>query len=266
MFDLLLQRHGVDFTKYRPASLLRRITLRMERVGIECYAAYADYLTSSSGECDQLFTTILINHTAFFRDPEVWAAIATEILPPIIASKPAAAPLRIWSAGCATGQEPYSVAMLLAELLGLEHLAARVMIYATDVDVDALEQVRQARYHAWAVRMVPPRLLDRYFVRDGTHYVVGEKLRRAVVVERQNLLAEAMLPQIDLLLCRNVLLYFHAAERERVIKKLRGALANDGVLVLGKTELALPAPQGLRLVSRQHRIVAKVPDVGRADI
>jgi two-component system CheB/CheR fusion protein len=259
MFALLLQRHGIDFTKYLPGSLFRRITLRMERVGIEDYGAYADYLASASDESDRLLNTILINHTAFFRDPETWAAIATEYVPSIIASKPAGAPLRIWSAGCATGQEPYSLAMLLAELLGLEDLAARVSIYATDVDVDALRHVREARYHAWHTRMVPPRLLDRYFVPDGRHYVVGEELRRVVTAQRHNLLADAPLPRIDLLICRNVLIYLNLAAQERVIGALCDALADDGVLVLGKTELAFPKEHNVRWVSTQHRIGSKDP-------
>jgi two-component system CheB/CheR fusion protein len=239
MLNLLLQRHGIDFTKYLPGSLLRRISLRMEQLGIADYAAYAEYLASALDESDQLLNTILINHTFFFRDSEVWTAIATEIVPAIIASKPAAAPLRIWSAGCATGQEPYSLAILLAELLGLEDIATRVSIYATDVDVDALRFVREARYHAWHVRMVPLTLLDRYFVPDGRHYIVREELRRMVMVERHNLLADTPPPQIDLLLCRNVLIYLNLASQERVIGTLRDALADDGVLVMGKTELRL---------------------------
>lgn len=254
MLHILMQRQGIDLSNYAPKSLLRRIKLRMERLGFTDYAAYADYLTAVSDECSQLVNTILINHTAFFRDADVWATIATEIDPQLATGKPAAAPMRIWSAGCATGQEPYSLAMLLAEMLGVEQLAARVTIFATDVDADALEQVHQARYHSWSARMVPPMLLERYFARDGTHYVVREELRRAVVPKRHNLLMDAPLPQIDLLLCRNVLLYLNMAAQDRVVRRLRDALANQGVLVLGKGELAFPAQYGLQWVNRRHRV------------
>ena len=264
MLRVLVQRHGIDFTRYQPESLLRRIALRMERVGIMDYAAYADYLAAASGECDQLVNTLLINHTAFFRDPEVWAAIAAELATRISAGKPAARPLRIWSAGCATGQEPYSLAMLMAELLGLEDLAGRVTIYATDVDTEALQQVRQARYHLWSARMVPPKLLDRYFVPEDTHYIVREELRRVVVAARHDLLADAPLPQIDLLLCRNVLIYLNLLAQEQVVGQLCGALAEDGVLALGKTELVFPARHGLRWMSRQHRIVTRAQNADGA--
>lgn len=258
----LRQRHGIDFAHYLPDSLLRRIRLRMERVGAQDYAEYADYLAATPDECDQLFNTILVNHTAFFRDPEVWTALADEIIPQIAAGKAAGAPLRIWSAGCATGQEPYSLAMLLAELFGLEWVAARVTIYATDVDTDALQQVCAGRYDPWSVRMVPPALLERYFTRDGADYLICEPLRQTVVAERHNLLTDAPFSPIDLLLCRNVLIYLSRSAQEQVVAQLRGALADGGLLVLGRTELAALAPQGLSWVSRQHRIAAKRRDAG----
>lgn len=249
----LRQRHGIDFAHYLPGSLLRRISLRMERVGIADYSAYASYLASAADECDQLLSTILVNHTAFFRDADVWGALAGAL----DERRAGSAPLRVWSAGCASGQEPYSAAMLLAELLGLERVAAGVTIYATDVDAEALEQVRQGRYHPWHVRMVPPGLLERYFVCDGAHYRVRDELRRAVVVQRHNLLTDAPLPGIDLLLCRNVLIYLTGAAQRQVVGRLREALVDEGLLVLGKTELTLPAPRGLRWVSRRHRIAAR---------
>jgi two-component system CheB/CheR fusion protein len=254
---MIWQRHGIDFSKYKPESLLRRMSVRMEHVGLTDYAAYADYLTRASGGCDQLFNTILVNYTAFFRDPEVWTTLARKIVRRIAASKPAHVPLRIWSAGCATGQELYSLALMLAEVLGLEQLAARVTIYATDVDSEALQHVRQGRYHTWAVRMVPPALLDRYFVPDGVHYVVREDLRRAVTVERHNLIADVPLAHIDLLLCRNVLMYLTAAAQNGVLEQLRNTITDDGVLVVGRGELALPARYGLRWVCRSQHIVAK---------
>ncbi|GAB4204972.1 MAG: hypothetical protein OHK0022_30620 [Roseiflexaceae bacterium] len=259
MLRALRQRHGIDFRHYMPGSLLRRITLRMERVGAQDYADYADYLASAADECDQLLNTLLINHTAFFRDPDVWTALASQVAA-LIAERPAGAPLRIWSAGCATGQEPYSLAMLLAELIGPEQLAASVTIYATDVDGEALQQVRQARYDAWAVRMVPPQLLERYFNWDTTHATVCKPLRRAVVAGRHNLLTDAPLAQIDLLLCRNVLIYLNSAAQTQVVGRLRTALSEAGLLVLGKTELGFPVPQGLHWISREHRIAAKTLD------
>ncbi|HEU4328939.1 MAG TPA: protein-glutamate O-methyltransferase CheR [Roseiflexaceae bacterium] len=255
----LKQRHGIDFGHYMPGSLLRRIALRMQRVGAQDYADYATYLASTSDECDLLLNTLLINHTAFFRDPDVWGALASH-LAALIAERPARAPLRIWSAGCSTGQEPYSLAMLLAELVGPEQVAASVTIYATDVDAEALQQVRQGRYDPWAVRMVPQPLLDRYFCWDGSHATVCEPLRRAVVPARHNLLTDAPLSQIDLLLCRNVLIYLTGATQERVAGQLCAGLAGGGLLVLGKTEGLFSPPRGLHWLSREHRIAVRMFD------
>jgi two-component system CheB/CheR fusion protein len=264
ILEALREHCGIDFAHYLPDSLLRRIGVRMEQVGARDYAEYAAYLAAAPDECDQLLSTILVSHTAFFRDPEVWTALAEELIPQIAARKAAGAPLRIWSAGCATGQEPYSLAVLLAELFGPEWVADEVTIFATDVGAEALQQVRQGRYDPWEVRMVPPELLERYFVCDGSHHVVCEQLRRAVVAERHNLLTDAPLPEIDLLLCRNVLIYLNRPAQEQVVAQLRGALAEGGLLVLGKTELAAPPPQGLRWVSKSHRIAARKPGIGGA--
>jgi two-component system, chemotaxis family, CheB/CheR fusion protein len=129
------------------------------------------------------------------------------------------------------------------------------------VDAEAVRQARWACYHPWSVRMVPATLLERYFIRDQAHCAVREELRRVVVVGHHNLLTDAPLPRIDLLLCRNVLIYLNMAAQEYVVRQLRGALAKGGVLVLGKTELAVPAEHGLRWLSKRHRIAAKAPDI-----
>ncbi len=256
---VLWHRHGIDFRQYMPGSLMRRIALRMQLVGAQDDTAYADYLSSAADECDLLLGTVLINHTAFFRDPEVWGALASH-LAALVAGRPAGRPLRIWSAGCATGQEPYSLAMLLAELVGPEQVAACATIYATDVDGEALQQVRQGRYDPWAARMVPQPLLDRYFRWDGGHATVCEPLRRAVAVGRHNLLADAPLPLIDLLLCRNVLIYLTRPAQQRVAGRLCAALGGGGLLVLGRTEGGFLAPRGLRWLSREQRIAARASE------
>src|SRR5690606_8269743 len=129
-----------------PASLMRRVRHRMSAVGIADFGEYRDYLEVHPDEFDALFDTILINVTGFFRDPAAWDAVATKVLPPLLSAKSGAEPIRIWSAGCASGEEAYTIAMLLAEALGPEAFRNRVKVYATDVDDDALAQARAAVY------------------------------------------------------------------------------------------------------------------------
>src|SRR5215471_972467 len=166
-FEALLEHlktsRGFDFTGYKRSSLMRRVTKRMsELANIKSYGAYQDYLEVHPEEFTPLFNTILINVTGFFRDPMAWDFLAKDVLPRIIASKQAGEPIRVCSVGCASGEEAYSVAMLLCEALGEKPFRDRVKIYATDVDGDALTQARHAVYSAKAVDPVPEPLRERY--------------------------------------------------------------------------------------------------------
>ncbi len=146
LLDYLKRSRGFDFTGYKRASLSRRMGRRLQTLGIAGYAAYTDYLEVHPDEFVLLFNTVLINVTTFFRDESAWAYLAEEIVPRIIGSKSSEEPIRVWSAGCASGQEPYTLAIILAESLGLEAFRERVKIYATDIDDDALTQARAASY------------------------------------------------------------------------------------------------------------------------
>src|ERR671915_1774031 len=148
LLDYLKRSRGFDFTGYKRTSLTRRIKKRMQTVQIESYADYRDYLEANEAEFQQLFDTILINVTGFFRDADTWAYLQHEIVPSLIAQKDPAEPIRIWSAGCASGEEAYSLAILFAEALGPEQFRERVKIYATDVDESALVMARHATYAA----------------------------------------------------------------------------------------------------------------------
>src|SRR6478736_2493296 len=134
LLEHLRQTRGFDFTAYKRASLRRRAMKRLQSIGVESFEAYVDYLELHPEEFEALFNTILINVTTFFRDPEVWAYLDTVILPQLLDESRGSAPLRLWSAGCASGQEAYSIAMLLAERVGIERVRDRAKIYATDVD------------------------------------------------------------------------------------------------------------------------------------
>ncbi|HEY4790724.1 MAG TPA: CheR family methyltransferase, partial [Actinomycetes bacterium] len=148
LLDYLRRSRGFDFTGYKRTSLSRRIEKRMQEVGADGYLSYLDHLEVDPEEFTQLFNTILLNVTSFFRDPPAWEYLGGEILPKLVAAKAEEEQIRIWSAGCASGEEAYTLAMVTAETLGLEAVRERVKIYATDVDEEALAQARQARYTA----------------------------------------------------------------------------------------------------------------------
>src|SRR5687767_6937049 len=154
----LHQTRGFEFTAYKRTSLLRRVTKRMEAVGVPTFEAYYDYLQLHQDEFSALFNTILINVTSFFRDREVWAYVAENVLPPLL-EEHKREPLRVWSAGCSGGHEPYTIAMVLAERVGLDALRERVKIYATDVDEEALAEARAAIYPPRQLADVPTELV-----------------------------------------------------------------------------------------------------------
>src|SRR5215469_14327248 len=144
LLHYLRDSRGFDFTGYKRTSLMRRVRHRMDQAGYTSYEEYLDVLQASSDEFASLFNTILINVTAFFRDPEAWEYISTEVIPRLLAERGPDDPIRVWSAGCASGQEAYTLAMLLAEAMGADAFRQRVKIYATDIDADALAQARTA--------------------------------------------------------------------------------------------------------------------------
>jgi two-component system CheB/CheR fusion protein len=212
-----------------------------------------------------LFNTILINVTAFFRDPAAWEHLASDVVPRILASKKSNEPIRVWSAGCASGEEPYSLTMLLAEALGISAFRQRVKVYATDVDEEALASARRATYDPKTVESLPPELLKKYFERANTGYVFRPDLRRSVIFGRHDLVQDAPISKLDLLVCRNVLMYLNAETQGRVLARLHFALGPAGYLFLGKAEMLLTRADLFTPVDLGQRIFAKVPKVGVHD-
>lgn len=194
---------GFDFTGYKRTSLMRRVRHRMDQAGCETFEQYLDMLQVNAEEFSALFNTILINVTAFFRDPEAWDYITADVIPRMLAERGPDDPIRVWSAGCASGQEAYTLAVLLAEALGPDSFRQRVKIYATDVDEAALAEARTAAYDAKVVESVPPELLNRYFEQVNGRYVFHKDLRRAVIFGRNDLVKDAPISRVDLLVCRN---------------------------------------------------------------
>ncbi|WP_072806217.1 CheR family methyltransferase [Rhodococcoides yunnanense] len=263
-FETLLRylrdARGFDFTGYKRTSLMRRVRHRMEQIGFEEYSEYLDHLQASSDEFASLFNTILINVTTFYRDPDAWEVLRTIVIPQLLAQRGPDDPIRVWSAGCATGQEAYSLAMLLADAVGPESFRQRVKIYATDVDEDALAAARQASYDAKAVENIPAEHLSRFFDQDGTRYVFSKELRRAVIFGRNDLVQDAPISRIDLLVCRNTLMYLNAETQRRVLGRLHFALAPHGILFLGHAEMLLSHSDRFAPFDLKNRLFRKVTD------
>jgi two-component system CheB/CheR fusion protein len=259
LLEFLKRQRGLDFTGYKRTSLERRIRRRMDAVGCPSFGDYLDYLEVHPDEYELLFETLLINVTEFFRDPPAWQDLRERILPGMIAEKPDEEPLRVWSAGCAGGQEAYTIAMVLAEVLGVEAYRERVKIYATDIDEDALSQARLAVYTAKELENVSEELRDRYFERSDQRWAFRKDLRRTVIFGRNNLIQDAPISRLDLLICRNTLMYFNAETQARILRHFHFALREHGVLMLGKSEMMISHRDLFAAVDLKKRIFAKQP-------
>ena len=224
LLEYLRRSRGFDFTGYKRTSLMRRINNRMHAAGTPSYGGYTDYLEVHPEEFGRLFDTILINVTAFFRDPTAWEAVGSEVVPRILAGKRPGDPIRVWSAGCASGEEAYTLAMILAEALGIEGFRDRVKIYATDLDEEALTRARHAAYGAREVAGLPAELRAKYFEENNGLYTFHKDLRRSVIFGRHNLIQDAPISRIDLLSCRNTLMYLNTETQARILERLHFAL------------------------------------------
>jgi two-component system CheB/CheR fusion protein len=265
LLDYLKRSRGFDFTGYKRSSLMRRVIKRMQMVGIEDYGDYVDHLEVHPEEFAHLFNTILINVTAFFRDEAAWDYLAQTILPAILAEKKAGDPVRLWSAGCASGEEAYTVAILLAEAMGPDAFRQRVKIYATDVDEEALAQARQGGYTDKNLQPLPAELRDKYFELAGNRYVFRADLRRSIIFGRHDLVQDAPISRLDLLVCRNVLMYFNAEAQARILARLHFALNDNGYVFLGKAEMLLTHANLFSPADLKHRIFTKAPRVNLRD-
>jgi len=266
LLEYIKRNRGFDFSGYKRASLTRRIRKRMQSIGVESYSDYLDYLEVHPDEFVELFNTILINVTTFFRDPQAWEYIASEIIPQIIASKQATTPVRVWSAGCASGEETYTIAILLAEALGIEEYIARVKVFGTDVDLDALNYARQANYNSKELQSVPPELLDKYFEQVNGRYLVQKELRRSVIFGRHDLVHDAPISKIDLLICRNAIMYFNTETQAKILARFHFALNNNGFLFLGKAEMLFSRNHSYTSVDLRQRVFTKVGNRSMRDL
>jgi two-component system CheB/CheR fusion protein len=259
LLDYLKRTRGFDFTAYKQSSLTRRIQKRMQTVNSAGFSDYMDYLEVHPEEFAHLFNTILINVTSFFRDAPAWEFLGESIIPRIIQNTAPNGLIRVWSAGTASGEEAYSLAILFAEQLGVEAFRARVKIYATDVDEDALSEARLGSYTPKDMEEMPADLRERYFERVGTQYVFHKELRRSVIFGHHDLIQDAPISRLALLVCRNTLMYFNNETQARILNRFHYALNENGFLFLGKAEMLLTHANLFVPVDLKRRIFVKVP-------
>ncbi len=263
-FEAILEKvraaRNFDFRNYKRESLGRRIARRMADRRCRSYGDYLALLDRDPQEVDRVVSAMLIKVTSFFRDPEMWRELERKVIPGLLADKRAGEEVRIWSAGCATGEEAFSVAIMFAEALGPAFTNFEVKIFGTDVDEAAIAYARRGVYNAAQVEPVPREYLDKYFVRAAEGWAVRKEIRRNVVFGVNNLVSDAPISRLDLLLCRNVFIYLDTELQKRVLTRFFYALKSEGVLVLGKAELIPfaskifePVDLPWRLYRKDHR-------------
>ena len=239
LLTFIRDARGFDFTGYKRSTLTRRIRKRMGEVGVAGFADYRDLLEADTHELQLLFDTVLINVTRFFRDPQSWERVQSDLVPDLVARTDADEGLRLWVAGCSSGEEAYTLAIIFAEVLGLDQFRQRVKVYATDVDEDALRTARHGIYTSHELEGLAAELRDRYFDRSGTSFEFRADLRRQVIFGKHDITRDAPISQLHLLSCRNTLMYFNAATQADIVDRFHFALVDDGYLVLGRAEMLL---------------------------
>jgi two-component system CheB/CheR fusion protein len=258
LINVIAQDHALDLRSYKPTTLERRIRRRMSEIGIVSPADYIDRIRSDEREVKELLNTILINVTQFFRDPQAWQFLHREVLPGMLGHLLPGDAFRAWSAGCSSGEEPYSLAMLISEVLGSRLGSVDVKIYATDMDDDALTKARRGEYESDQLSRVPPEWRTKYF-HETDRIRVSREIRRMVIFGKNNLLGDAPISHCDLVLCRNVLIYFDAPAQRQIFKRLHYALEPNGVLFLGKSESKLSESRFFRPLHPRWRIFQRLP-------
>ena len=257
LFVLIRAEFGNDMSQYKPATVHRRIDRRMALNKIVRLEDYVRLVQSSAEELRALYEDMLITVTRFFRDRDPFVELQQQILPALMANRPAGSPLRVWVPACATGEEVYSIAITVLEYLEDHNLAAKVQLFGSDVDEAAIEVARRGCYpHAIGLDVSPARLV-RFFIKRDADYQISRRVREMVVFSKHNLYKDPPFSRIDLVSCRNLLIYLQPATQSRVMRVLHHALASNGYLMLGTSESIGEAADLFSLVDRKNKIYAK---------
>jgi len=260
---LMLLRSGTgnDFSQYKKTTISRRIVRRMSQHDIESTEVYARYLKEHPSEVQSLFKELLINVTSFFRDPEAFAALKKDVLPHVFAGKPEGYVFRVWVAGCATGEETYSIAILMHEFMDETGQDFKVQFYSTDLDEDAIGVARAATYPPNIVQDILPERLPRFFVKEEAGYRVKKEIREMVVFAIQNVIKDPPFTKLDLVSCRNLMIYLEPELQDRLIRAFHYALKPGGVLFLSPSESIGHHNDLFTPLSRKWKLYRATPSV-----
>lgn len=258
---LALLRHstGHDFTSYKSGTVKRRTQRRMAMAGLPeaNMRQYLDRLQQDAGERLLLANDFLINVTRFFRDPEVYSFLASKIAPELISKCPTDLPLRIWAAGCSTGEEVYSLAMVFREAIEAAKSALKLQIFASDIDADAVASAREGLYPASAMGEMSPQRIARFFTKEGDHYRVSREIRGDVVFTVHDVLNDPPFSRLDLISCRNLLIYLKSEAQTKLLSLFHFALLDQGVLLLGTSETPGSGEPSFSVISKAQRLYRK---------
>ena len=261
LFRLFRQRFGIDFAFYKSATIQRRIERRMQLGQVSDLSEYLTKLANNSDELDLLYRDLLVEVTYFFRDAEAYRRLEDEVIPQLIRDCEADDEIRVWVSGCATGEEAYSIAMLLHNTAETLKREVNVKVFASDVHQKSMEIASAAIYPPKSIDNVPPRFREKYFSQHGDFYHVKPEIRRMVVFARHDLTRDPPFTRINLLSCRNVLIYLEPEIQRRILAMFHFGLRVDGTLVLGPSETIGSLSKEFSTVDQHWRIYRKLRDV-----
>jgi two-component system CheB/CheR fusion protein len=263
IFTLLLNRMGVDFSHYKQGTIRRRISRRMGLLNLRDLETYREFLQVHPDEVEKLYHDILINVTSFFREPDSFNALQQLVFPTICQNKAIDAAIRIWVAGCSTGEEVYSIAMCLLEFLGDRPVKYPIQIFATDISEIAISKARLGIYSHEALVDISPDRLRRFFTQVQDGYQIGKSVRELCVFARQNLTSDPPFSRLDLISCRNMLIYLEPVLQKKVMPIFHYALNTDGFLMLGSSEGIGSAADLFAVADKKNRIYKSKPTAPR---
>ncbi len=263
LIHTIAEERGLDLRGYKQSTLQRRIRKRMFQIGIPNFSEYLERVRTDQDEVRELLNTVLINVTEFFRDPQAWDTLRSTVVRILGSMRPGDS-FRAWCAGCASGEEPFSLAIMIADYLGPKLPEYDIKIYATDVDEDALNVARRGEYPVSSLRRLRPEWREKFFT-GKNHLRVNRDIRRMVIFGRSNLVSDAPISHCNLVICRNVLIYFDAITQKHVLARLHYALEPAGILFLGKAESKLSESRTFRQIHPRWRIFQRIDKDWRGD-
>lgn len=258
VFSLLRETSGVDFRLYKPGTVRRRTMRRMAVHKIDSVGDYVKHLHAHPEEVEQLYQDLLIPVTSFFRDPQAFEALKSSVFPAILKDKSTKGTIRIWAPGCSTGEETYSLAMALLEFLGARAPGLQIQLFGTDANDRGIDKARRGVYLEQIAQDISPERLRRFFVVEVHEgYRVSKAVRDLCVFARQNIVEDPPFSQMNLVACRNLLIYFGPALQKKIMPMLHYALKPAGFLMLGSSETVTAFPNLFATVDKKHKIFSK---------